>query len=696
MFKFPFNWLAEESDIEVSKDGLLEWLDLQGFEIASLEDCGDDTLIEIEVKANRPDMLSVAGVLREYYISKSMPAAKEFDADLNLTATAAPAFSHAIRVLSDDVRRYCAIEINGLDNKAPTPPHIKRRLEKLGVPSINPVVDVSNYVLLRMGQPTHIFDADKVRGAITIGNTEAETHFVSLGDTDITVPAGALLIRDEEGPICLAGIIGGHKAEVDADTKNIIIESANFAQIVERTTSKKTKVSTAASYRYERGVDMNLSPAGARVVAEMVAGICGGVIRPEMFDHNPSPYVPQTLELTRERTNRILGSGLSLDEIAAFLEKCYFKTRQTDAGTLVAEVPHFRLDVALDVDLIEEVGRMYGYHNIEPQEIKLHVPYAENPVHKNAGLLRDVMVGNGFIEVLTYGFIPADAMRILCLHEKNDGLYADIHIQNPLSGQYELMRPTLAYNLIHTALRNLSIGSGSVKIFEIGKTFRRDPALPDDDSDAYPDRNMFAMLCCGVKHPKGFGVGKDVPFSIYDAAAVLHGIFDEYNIKYDIKNTDEIGLFEEGAGAEIFIGGERAGVIGKISGRALGNFEYGKLAKEDMLYLEFCFDGLRAAKKSIAFESDFPGIMREYNFIVRNGVAFSDYKAILCAESPFVTKAEAVDVYFGKGVPEGSSAVLLRVWYNAAERTLSAEEVEQIEDAFKGKLLEKFGMELKA
>ena len=162
MFKFPFNWLKTVSDTEISYDELLKWLSEQGFEIASLENVDDDTLIEIEVKANRPDMLSVAGVLREVYISKKLPAPKVFDENVELSFDADNKLSHEIKIESPDVHRYCGVEITGIDNTVETPAYITDVLNKLGVPSINPVVDISNYVLLLIGQPSHVFDTDKL------------------------------------------------------------------------------------------------------------------------------------------------------------------------------------------------------------------------------------------------------------------------------------------------------------------------------------------------------------------------------------------------------------------------------------------------------------------------------------------------------------------------------------------------------
>ena len=693
MFKFPFNWLKTVSDTEISYDELLKWLSEQGFEIASLENVDDDTLIEIEVKANRPDMLSVAGVLREVYISKKLPAPKVFDENVELSFDADNKLSHEIKIESPDVHRYCGVEITGIDNTVETPAYILDVLNKLGVPHINPVVDISNYVLLLIGQPSHVFDTDKLTGAITVKNIDEPLKFMTLNGSETEFPKGALIISDDEKPICAAGMIGSPNAEITSDTKNIIIESANFDHIIIRTTSKKTHVSTMASYRYERGVDAEMSCIGARILTKMITDICGGKVNTNAYMHKDADYTPNVLKLTTERTNSILGTSLFPDEIADMLRRCYFDVKMLDGTTMEVTVPSFRLDVDLDVDLIEEVGRIYGYHNIEPQPIKLYAPYKENLVNKNANMLRNIMTGSGFFEVLTYGFIPSDAMTTLNINESSL-YYGDIRILNPLSNYFELMRPTMAYNLIQTAVSNLALGKNDIKIFELGKTFKRYPGHADSYED-YTEKNMFGALLTGVKCPKGFGVAKEIKYSVYDAVAAVRSIFGEYNIPIEIKNTDSIGMFEPGVGAEILANGKHIGIIGKVAKKVLMAFENGKLAKDEVFYFEFCYEALTESKKSISYETSFPSVVREYNFIVKNGIHFTDYVGLITEASPLVVSAKPIDVYFGTGVEKGSSAVLINVEYNAVSRTLSAEEIEAVEESFKKALADKYGIELK-
>lgn len=693
MFKFSFDWLREESEIDVSYDELIHWLDIQGFEIASIEEFEDgDKAIEIEVKANRPDMLSVAGVLREFYSGKGVAKMKDFDPGLELVTSPDPAvIGTEIKILSEDVHRYCAVEIKGVDNTGKTPEYIADRLTKMGVACINPIVDISNYVLLCIGQPIHIFDADKVRGAIRVENIADETKFVTLASSEITLPKGALLISDEENPLCVAGIIGGHAPEVDENTKNIIIESANFDHVIERITSKKSHVQTAASYRFERGVSTDTAVLGAKLSAKMILDICGGEYNKNAFLHTDGKGEEKsTLNVTKSRINALLGSELSLGEIEGYLNACWFGTECSDGENIKVTIPYHRLDCDYDVDIIEEVGRMFGYQNIVPQPVKMYAPYIENPINKNSNKLRDIMVGCGLTEILTYGFIPGDAMETLCIKE-DSGYYGDVRIMNPLSSFYELMRPSLAYGLISTAINNLCVGVNDIAIFEIGKGFFRQPGF----EDGYNERNVFAALITGAKHKRGFGVAKDVKYSVYDGVSLLDCIMSEYNIPYSVVNSDSLGMFEKGAGGDIIVAGKKIGVIGRISGKVLSNFENGKLARDEVVYLEFCFEGFEESKKSIKHESNFPSVEREYNFIVKHGVHFADYAPVIKNASDLIVSVKPCDVYTGQGVAQGTAAVLIRVEYNAPDRTLGFEEIEAVEARFKADLEEKFGIVLK-
>jgi len=347
------------------------------------------------------------------------------------------------------------------------------------------------------------------------------------------------------------------------------------------------------------------------------------------------------------------------------------------------------LDIELDVDLIEEVGRMYGYHNIEPQPIKLQVPYRPNIVNNNADKLRNTLVGFGFIECLNYGFIPSDSMKILGLN-KGDIYYGDIIIQNPLSNFYSLMRPTLAYSLISTAVNNLKKGSTDIKIFEIGKVFFRDKNY----EDGYNEKEVVGGLLCGVKFKKGFGQNKEIKYSVFDITGLVKSLLCDFGVNYSFLNSDKINFLETGAGAEIFVENKKIGCVGAISEKTLKFFE-SNVIKDEMFYFEFDFANLNEQRREILYESNFPAITREYNFLVKNGIHFDEYKDIILKSSDLVIEVKPIDVYQGQGVPNGMSSVLISVSFNSPKRTLESSEIDLIDNDFKEKLKQKYQIELK-
>lgn len=692
MFKFSYNWLVRESDIPVDYDKLMKWLAEQGFEIASLSEQKDDKVIEIEVKANRPDMLYVAGVLREYYCSCGEVTPKEYQADLGLKYSQTCAiFDHKINICSKDVHRYYALGIKNVDNTVETPDYIADALQKVGVTLINPVVDISNYVMLLIGQPTHVFDADKVDGDILISNSNEEVRFTTLAGTESTFPSGTVFIEDSKDRLCVAGIIGGQKTEVDCKTKNIILESANFDHVIERWASKKSHVTTLASYRYERGVSVDTAILGLNMVATLITEVCGGDVCLEAFEYTDGKEDSHEMQLSAEQTNQLLGSQLTSKQIKEYLEKCYFKVTNIKDDVLNVVVPAFRLDVDDPVDLIEEVGRMYGYHNIVPQPVKLGVPLKPNYLHIVTRQLRRLMVANGGIECLTYGFIPDNSMELLNIPSCNERFYGDIRILNPLSNYYALMRPTMAFNMITTAVDNIKSGCKKINIFELGKTYFRDP----DFENGYNQRSTLAAVLCGVNQTKGFGIIKDNMYTIYDMVSLLNVVFNDLNIEYAIIKTNELGFLKRGSAGYITVDCSIVGCIGVVDESILEKMGVEKIINSAMLYFEVDYDAFIESKKQIRHERQFPSVKREYNFIVPNGKYFSDYKDAIFAASPIIISVKPTDVYTGKGVEKGTTSVLIEVEYNATNRPIDLNELVNIEETFYSTLESKYSIVLK-
>ena len=692
MFKLSLEWLNELGDIAISEKEFIEGMYRQGFEIASVEEIGKDKIIEIEVKANRPDLLSHQGVLREVYGLKNIYPQKEILSSLRKEQFKPfGEMKVKIHVDTDKVKRYTAIELYNIDNTGATPLAIKSRLERLGVKSINPVVDISNYILLLCGQPIHIYDIDKIKGSVLkIKQENEDFSFTTLNAIESNFPEGTVTIEDEEKVLCVGGIIGGHDAEVDANTKNILIESANFDSVMIRIASKRSHVATAASYIFERGADSSQCFEAAMLCAEEIEKLCGGELSYVAYDYMAEVEKENQIAVRGDRINNILGTNLSNDEIIKLLKSTFLEAVEK-GELLIVTIPSFRLDIKLDVDIAEEVARMYGYHNIEAKLPELNVPIISNHLKNNGDELRTILIGYGFMECLTYSFIPLNALAILNIEEASS-YFGDVILQNPLSNQYALMRPTMAFSAIDTIIKNNAKSKSDLKIFEIGKTYFKD----DKVDTGYCQKEVLAVACTGNRLSRGFGNSQDLRYSIYDMLDLLASIMSEFNTPYSLMRcSGEIGFLDKNVSAKIVVENKIVGCIGKVSTSALEKFENGKLVKSDLLFMELEYEGLIQSKKIIQYQRDYPSMRREYNLLCEKNIEFETLRVDIIKISEDILLVQANDVYQGKGIPEGLVSLLIGIEYNGKNRTLNSIEVEEIETKMLKHLKDKYNIVLR-
>lgn len=668
MFKFSKNWLEKLANEKIDyKDFDKNWLDLQGFEVATETPINDDVVIELEVKANRPDMLSHLGILREYNVYKNKGYLPEIKSKLSLDGL--KGLDINVEVTTNKVDNLVLIEIRNVDNTKETPKEMKEYLENLGVNSINPIVDISNYIMLGLGQPIHMFDLDKVKDKLCYKENDKVQKIITLSGEEEEIPTEAITIEDSEGITCLAGIVGTKKVEIDENTKNIIIESAHFDAIASRVASQKTHITTLASYRFERGVDSDQVLNYGLLCAEKVLEICGGQITGAYTKLNKKEK--NVKEVSVKRTNSILGTKLSASEIKNLLEKYYFDVDILSEDKLKVYCPDYRLDLEGEIDVIADVAQMYGYHNIEPTIPNLSVDYEPNVVMQNSDRLREILLGLGINECISYTFIHKEALSKLGIN-KDSKLYGDIEIINPLSIKFAIMRPNMVYSMLNTLLFNISKYNECEPIFEIGTVFARN----NDTDTGYSQKQMLSVVLNGNKYQKGFGLDKNIPYDFYDIKQILELIMEEFSLEYELKPTTESVLEK---GLEIYINGKYAGLIGTIDSSKVRNLENGKLVKGEVEYLELCVDDLSFGRTPLEEQSKFQSIIREYNLLVPNGVKFSEYSKLIKEKSNLIREIEVKDIYNGKGVKENHSAILISVEYNNFDKTLVSEEVEVIE-----------------
>ena len=684
MFKYSHRFLEKLAGEPIDyKDFDRNWLDLQGFEVACEEELDDDAIIELEVKANRPDMLSHLGVLREYYVYKKYNKEPKIESKVDLAGLKNLPID--VEIKTDDVGNLVLVCIKNIDNTKKTPEKIVKLLHNLGVASVNPVVDYSNFVMLKLGQPIHVYDLDKLNAKLEFDNLASDTKLTTINGSEITAPKGSIIIKDNGGAVCLAGIIGTQKVEVDENTKNIVIESANFNPIKLRVASQNTHISTIASYRYERGVDANITKLGACLCAEYILENCGGQLDSAFVKFEKSKENKKQLEVCY--INKILGTKFSAQDIKKLLESYYYKVNVLDEQNIEVITPNYRLDLEDKIDVVGDVAQIFGYHNIEPTMPNLSVEYEPNDYIINSDILRNLLYGIGANECISYSFIHENAMKMLKISEKSE-LYGDIKLINPLSNKFALMRPNLIYSMVNTLVYNVAKDSVCEPIFEIGTVFKRDASA----DTGYGQNSHLAVVLCGNKIEKGFGIDKNIPYDFYDIKQVLELIMAQYSMQFELVEKQE-PTFE--LCADVLVGGKKFGVIGILDDGAIKNFENGKLVREKVFYLEINIDMLSMGTTALEEQSKFPSITREYNLLVPTDVKFADYKAEIENTSNKIINIEVKDLYKGKGVKEGTTSQLIQITYNSFDETLTSEEVEAIERQWFEKITDKYKIALK-
>jgi phenylalanyl-tRNA synthetase beta chain len=462
--KVPVSWLRDFVDVTASPEELGETLNLRGFELSSVERTStDDAVLDFEVTANRPDALSIIGFAREVGTAYSLPVKPLVPKPL----PSAPATDVTVRLEAADLcPRYAAAVADV--RIGPSPAWLAARLQACGVRPINNIVDVTNYVLIELGQPMHAFDLEKLGGReIRIRRATPGERITTLDGTDRALDPDMLVIADAERAQAVAGVMGGGLSEVNPSTKTIVLESAFFNPRSVRLTSKKLGLKTEASARFERGADANAAVKGLERAIALIEEIGAGKGRGGAIDEYPAPVASRTLDLRRARIQRILGTEVADADVERILESLGFEIRRKDDGWDVT-VPTFRVDVQREIDLIEEVARHYGYDRLPSTFPALTDPAPpSDPRIERDRLIRRVLLGAGCSEALTFSFIDAS----LAAHFADPGDI--VPIGNPLSAQFAVLRPSLLPGLLTSVAHNRHRERADVQLFELGACMTR-------------------------------------------------------------------------------------------------------------------------------------------------------------------------------------------------------------------------------
>ena len=631
----------------------------------------DDHMFEIGLTPNRADATSHLGTARDIAAFLKLPVQKP---DISTFAVDNRDKTIPVAVESKACIRYSSLTISGITVKE-SPQWIKDRLAVIGVRSINNVVDVTNYVLHELGQPLHAFDADAIAGNEVVVKTCPEgTPFITLDGVERKLNADDLMICNTTEPMCIAGVFGGATSGVSDKTVNIFLESAYFNPVSVRKTAKRFGLKTDASFRFERGTDPDMTVFALKRAALLIKEVAGGVISSDISDIYPSQVEAFKVDFNYSNAIRLIGKDIPAAEIKSIIEALDIRVESESADGLLLEVPPYRVDVTREVDVIEEVLRIYGYNNIEiPTQIRASLNTSEKPERDTVQrIISELLTANGFNEML------ANSLTSSAFATEPDHA---VKLLNPLSNDLDIMRQTLLYSGLQAIAYNQNRKNINIKFYEFGKVY----SLKEDK---YNEARQLSLFITGAKHGEQWD-SKSQPVSFYH----LKGIVDELmsRLKLDEYNVEDVNDNELAYGLQYnFRGGKTLVKFGVVQSAVL------KLTDVDreVFYALFNFDLILqlVQKHQIKFKdiSKFPSVRRDLSMLVDKAVTFNELKGIAQkTERKLLTEVNVFDVYQGDKLPAGKKSYALSFILQDEDKTLTDKAI----DSIMQKLIYNFGKE---
>ncbi len=630
----------------------------------------DDSVVDFELTANRGDLLSILGMAYELgaIYDKSV---KEVDLSHNESGEDLNN-NFKVEVNTDNCKVFLAKKVENVEIKE-SPIFIKNRLIASGIRPINNVVDISNYVMLELGQPLHFYDADKLNGMIEVRMAKEGEKLTTLDNIERVLSSNDIVISDGEKSIGLAGVMGGLDTEVTENTKNVIIEAAIFDNVKVRMTSNKI-LRSEASNRFEKGLDPNRTYMALERAAKMLEEYANGTVVTGKVVYDKTDVKPKTIEITFKNITDVLGMEIPKEEILDVFRKLGFTYEEKEKSVFVT-VPTRRLDISIKEDLIEEVGRIYGLDNIEGKLPT--VPMKQGSLDSTDREIRNKMISLGLNETLSY---------VLVREDESDGFTTDkfekVKLLDPITEERSTLRYSVLASLLKIYEYNKARNSKDVAIFEIGKGFYK--------KEEYGEDKKLAVLMSG-KYYLGIDNKKDVDFYVIKGVAEEVLDYLGYANRYSFVMPKQMPKqMHPGQTAEISVNNDIVGIVGKV---------HPAVEKEDVYVLEINLDKLlskKTGKMKFKEISKYPEISKDLAILVDKNITSEEIaKLIKKSAGSLLTNIEIFDVYEGKNIPKDKRSIAYSLSFGTTSRTLTDEEVNNIMNKIIENLQNKIGAELR-
>jgi phenylalanyl-tRNA synthetase beta chain len=661
--KISANWVRDFVSPKAGDREVAEALTISGIAIEGYFGEGTDQTWEAEITTNRVDAMNHYGVAREvsaiYDIDLAPLGPRVFESG--------PANFSIVIDDAEGCARYTARVVRGV-RIAPAPTNIAHRLELVEQRSISNVADASNYVLNEIGQPTHAFDLDKLEGGkIVVRRARVGEVITTLDGVERKLLPEDLVIADAVKPVAIAGVMGGEATMITYATHNVLIESAWFDPASIRRTAKRLGMHTDASHRYERGADCGITPVACARVAELIVTSAGGAVSEEIDVVGRSMTQPR-ITLAASEVKRILGVDIPAAEIARILRRLGFDVEGsgTQGHEFTVTVPTWRLDVEREIDLIEEVGRIYSYEKIPGTLPSFGGGVTELPNARKQAALRGRLLALGYNESLSSTFIPLEDARFF---SSDDGQAEPVRIANPLSEEASFMRTTLVPGLLLQAAYNLNRGNTDVRLFEAGHVYAM-------QGEAVDEHDSLAWVSTGAASEPGVH-GKPEPINFFHIKGDIEQLLAAFDFKTSKVSFDRKvpAWLHPGRAARVQVAGKTAAIFGQLHPELAA----ARKLKQEIFIAEIFVEelyGYALRQPMYTPVSKFPAVERDFSFVLPEGVEFSSIRQKLSELSiAELTAILPAETFRGGSLAAGTYSFLLRVRFQSAERTLRDDEV---------------------
>jgi phenylalanyl-tRNA synthetase beta chain len=654
----------------------------------------NDVVFEVDITPNRIDSASHFGVARDLNA-----ALTQAGINVSLTRPSIATFAvenHNFNVQvtvenSEACPRYSGVTISGIEVKE-SPEWLQNRLKAIGMSPINNVVDVTNFVLHELGQPLHAFDGDKITGGKVIVKTlESKTKFITLDGKERELDGQDLMICNADKSMCIAGVFGGLDSGVSASTTKIFLESACFNPVFIRKTAKRHILNTDASFRFERGTDPNITLYALKRAALLIKEVAGGTISSDIIDIYPNPVPDNRIEVSFNQVNRLIGKAISKETIISILQSLEIKIVSQDDNKLVIDVPPYRVDVTREVDVIEEILRIYGYNNIEmPSEVRSTLVYAQRPDHhKVRNMVADLLIGAGFQEIMCNSLTKASYCENLTSYPASN----NVILANPLSSDLSSLRQTLLFGALESVQHNRNRRNNDLKFFEFGNCYFYDGKSDKHQLTGYSETQQLAVTITGNEMPEMWNLAQREA-SFFTLKAIVNNTLTRLGLAVENLNetVSDNDLFSEALAYtdqnnKVYV------TFGLVSKSLLKAFDIDK----PVYFAQFNWDFIvsKSAKTQVRFTElpKFPEVRRDLALLVEKQVTFSQIRQLAQkTEKKLLRSVSLFDVYEGEKLGADKKSYAVSFILQDDTKTLADVQIDKIMQS----LIDAFSRELSA